>query len=175
MNRWRLLIAAGLVVVVGGSVYLRLQSHTVSVTTAQREGRVGCASVRQSFDHGQSGVWLALTARVTRLLPDAYGKYQHQRFIVACSSGLTVEIVNDVSVGRRAPVSPGDQISVRGEYIWNPEGGLIHFTHHGGSGEGGWILLRGKIYAWINLRTKTWISPVAGGKHVGYGRPGMVA
>ena len=47
-------------------------------------------------------------------------------------------------------VSPalGDHVIVHGEYIWNPEGGLIHFTHHDpqGTHEGGYIIDGGKTY-----------------------------
>jgi len=45
-------------------------------------------------------------------------------------------------------VMPGDSVIVHGEYVWNDEGGLIHFTHHdpAPAHEGGWIELRGVRY-----------------------------
>lgn len=97
--------------------------------------------------HGQAP-WTVLRGRVIRLLPDAQGRYQHQRFIVLCPSGHTVLIVNDVSIGQRASVTVGDQVAVRGEYVWNAQGGLLHFTHHDDlGGPGGWIAVGNHVYS----------------------------
>jgi hypothetical protein len=78
------------------------------------------------------------------LLPDSYGRFQHQRFILRCPFGQTVLIENDVSVGQRVPVYPGATVAVHGEFVWNSQGGLIHDTH--GGSEQGWILFQGKVY-----------------------------
>jgi Protein of unknown function (DUF3465) len=96
-------------------------------------------------------VWITVAAPVVRLLPDEYGRLQHQRFIIRCQSGQTVLIVNDVTLGQRVPVQRGAFVVVRGRYVWNSQGGLIHFTHHdSGPGTGGWILLDRRIYASLN-------------------------
>jgi len=46
------------------------------------------------------------------------------------------------------PVAEGDHVIVHGEYVWNAQGGLIHFTHHDpqGTHEGGYIEDNGKTY-----------------------------
>ena len=48
----------------------------------------------------------------------------------------------------RVPVTEGDHVIVHGEYVWNAQGGLIHFTHHDpqGTHEGGYIQDNGKTY-----------------------------
>ena len=40
------------------------------------------------------------------------------------------------------------KVKVRGEYIWNSQGGLVHFTHDARYGDhpGGWVKFRGKKY-----------------------------
>ena len=48
----------------------------------------------------------------------------------------------------RVPVASGDHVVVHGEYVWNAQGGLIHFTHHDpqGTHEAGYIQDNGKTY-----------------------------
>ena len=73
----------------------------------------------------------------------------HERFIVKLSSAdITVEIEHNVSIGARVPAAEGDHVTVHGEYVWNAQGGLIHFTHHDpqGTHEGGYIEDNGKTY-----------------------------
>jgi hypothetical protein len=145
MSRSLLVLAA--LAIAGGIVYLRLTQHGVSLQQARRETPADCSRAAVAFQRQASGVWLVVTGRVARLLPDSYGRFQHQRFILRCSSGQTILIENDISIGRRVPVHTGDVVVVRGQYIWNAQGGLLHFTHQGGPGEGGWILYRSRLYS----------------------------
>jgi hypothetical protein len=146
--RARLVIAAGAVALVVAIVLLRLQQSSGPSASKQRAAmRAACGQARQLFSAHRSNVWVAASARVSRVLPDTQGRYQHQRFVVTCASGQTILIVNDVSIGQRVPERVGDEISVRGQYVWNGQGGLIHFTHHDAQGsEGGWILDNGHVY-----------------------------
>jgi hypothetical protein len=108
---------------------------------------VGCSDAAGAYGHRRSHVWLTISAPVSRLLPDADGRLRHQRFIVRCPSGLHVLIVNDVSIGERAPVRLGESVAAHGEYVWNDLGGLVHFTHHSqGGSQNGWILAAGRVY-----------------------------
>jgi hypothetical protein len=63
-------------------------------------------------------------------------------------SAQTLLIENNVDIRKRVPLSTGDGVIVRGEYVWNDQGGLIHFTHHDPdhSHEDGWIELKGVRY-----------------------------
>jgi hypothetical protein len=129
-------------------VVVRLQEQSRLTSSERAAQSAGCSQVGPAFRAHQSGVWLALSGTVTGLLSDTDGAREHQRFVVGCADGQTVLIVNDVSIGQRAPVHVGDRVTVRGQYIWNSEGGLIHFTHHAvGSSQGGWILLGGRLYS----------------------------
>ena len=88
---------------------------------------------------------------MTRLLSDESGPSgTHQRFIVQVKgSAQTLLIENNIDVGKRVPLVTGDAVVVHGEYIWNEQGGLIHFTHHDPdhSHEGGWIESKGVRYS----------------------------
>lgn len=146
-------LLAAAVVVVAGLIALRLQAHGPTISGARSEAAAGCRDVDTAFADRTSGRWLALSATVVRLLPDSYGRYEHQRFVVRCSDGHTILIVNDISVGERAPVRVGDLVGVRGQYIWNQQGGLLHFTHRGSGDASGWILLGNRLYSLGHMET----------------------
>jgi hypothetical protein len=110
----------------------------------------GNAAIQGDFADHRSNVEVTADGQVTRLLSDEHGpEGTHQRFIVQLS-GLTqtVLIDNNVDIGRRAAVAIGDAVTVHGEYVWNDQGGLIHFTHHdpAHTHEGGWIDAKGVRY-----------------------------
>lgn len=108
------------------------------------------AAIVSDFNNHQSTVEVTADGTVVRLLPDRSSSTgSHEQFIVKLSSGnLTVEVEHNISIGARAPVKEGDHVIVHGEYIWNAQGGLIHFTHHDpqGSHEGGYIQDNGQTY-----------------------------
>ena len=85
-----------------------------------------------------------------RLLSDQTGPSgPHERFIVRLPDvALTVLIEHNLSIAPRVPVVEGEPIVARGEYVWNAQGGLLHFTHHDPdrSHEGGYVLYGGKRY-----------------------------
>ena len=108
------------------------------------------AAVERDYSQHQSTVEVTAEGVVTSLLTDDTGPSgTHQRFIIRLTGATqTVLVDNNVTVGQRAPVARDDEVIVHGEYIWNEQGGLIHFTHHdpAPSHEGGWIELRGVRY-----------------------------
>jgi uncharacterized protein DUF3465 len=108
------------------------------------------AVVARAFAEHRSQLQVTAEGSVTRLLTDDSGPSgTHQRFIVQLrSSTQTLLIENNVSIGRRVPVASGDAVIVHGEYVWNEQGGLVHFTHHdpARTHEGGWIELSGTRY-----------------------------
>ena len=110
----------------------------------------GNAAVERDYAEQRSTVEVTADGAVTRVLADDSGPSgTHQRFIIRLAgSAQTVLIENNVTIGERAPVVPGDNVIVHGEYVWNDQGGLIHFTHHdpAPAHEGGWIELRGVRY-----------------------------
>ena len=94
------------------------------------------------FDSHQSGVEVQGVGTVTRILPDDVEGGRHQRFIVRLASGQTLLIAHNIDIAPRLePLSVGDTVGFRGEYTWNDQGGVIHWTHHDPSGhhEAGWL------------------------------------
>jgi len=142
----KLWLGIALLAVAGGLVAIRLSHRPTSLAEARAASRIGCASVATAYRDHRAFLWLTLAAHAVEVLPDSFGRYQHQRFLIRCRTGQQVLIVNDVTVGQRVPVKPGDPVAVRGEYIWNRQGGLIHFTHSSAGGEQGWILQGDHVY-----------------------------
>ena len=110
----------------------------------------GNAAVERAFAAHQSGIEVTAEGAVTRLLSDATGPSgTHQRFVIRLTGGSqTVLVENNLDIGKRVPLATGDDVVVHGEYVWNAEGGLIHFTHHDPvhTHEDGWIEWKGVRY-----------------------------
>lgn len=108
------------------------------------------AAVERDYAEKRSTVEVTAQGVVTRVLADDSGPSGvHQRFIIRLAgSTQTVLVDNNLTIGQRAPVLQGTDVLVHGEYVWNDQGGLIHFTHHdpAHTHEGGWIELSGVRY-----------------------------
>jgi uncharacterized protein DUF3465 len=101
------------------------------------------AAIERDYADHRSTVEVTGQGVVTAVLADDTGPSgRHQRFIIRLAGATqTVLIDNNVDVGQRVPVSPTDEVIIHGEYVWNDQGGLIHYTHHDPAPghEGGWI------------------------------------
>jgi hypothetical protein len=93
-------------------------------------------------------VELTVRAKVIKLLPDDREGLPHERFLLGLSNGTTLLVAHDLKMAPTVPVEVGDTPIIRGEYIWNDRGGVIHWTHHSDTPrhEGGWIFLNGTRY-----------------------------
>jgi hypothetical protein len=108
------------------------------------------SAIVQDYQTHQSQVEVTADGTVVQVLPDQAGSSgPHERFIIKLTSyDLTLLVEHNLSIGTRAPVAVGDHVTVHGEYIWNSQGGLIHFTHHDPEArhEGGFIEDNGTKY-----------------------------
>ena len=97
----------------------------------------------------QSEFQVTLTGKVSLLLSDDNVGDRHQRFIVKLASGQTILVVHNIDAAPRIDkLKKNSKVQVRGEYIWNSQGGLVHFTHRAryGNHPGGWVKFKGKVY-----------------------------
>jgi hypothetical protein len=86
---------------------------------------------------------------VSQVLADDNEGDRHQRFIVELHSGQTVLILHNLDLTPRiAGLSEGDVVSFSGEYVWNDQGGMIHWTHRDPNKHHrpGWIRHNGVLY-----------------------------
>lgn len=121
---------------------LNLQSLSSGLRTEEN------SAVKQAFAQKQSHVWLEGNGIVRKLLSDDNKGARHQRFLVTVSPEQTLLFAHNIDLAPRvAELNVGDQIQFKGEYIYNPKGGIMHWTHHDPQGrQGGWIRVNGQTY-----------------------------
>lgn len=108
----------------------------------------GSATVESLFQVGRSNEFVEVSGIVQRTLSDDNEGSRHQRFIVRLSTGRTLLIAHNLDLADRVPLEVGDEVRVLGEYEWNEQGGVLHWTHHDPAGDilGGWIEHDGRRY-----------------------------
>ncbi len=109
----------------------------------------GDAVFARAFTDRTSGLEVEGEGTVQRLLGDDTSGDRHQRFIVELASGQTLLITHNIDVAPRVDaLQDGDHVTFKGEYVWNDQGGLVHWTHHDPAGihADGWIRLGDQTY-----------------------------
>jgi hypothetical protein len=108
----------------------------------------GDALVAAYRDH-QSRVEVCGSGVIAKVLRDDTQGTRHQRFIVRLPAGQTVLIAYNFDIAPHIEGLRADApIEFVGEYAWNPQGGIVHWTHHdpGGHHLAGWIQYGGRQY-----------------------------
>lgn len=106
-------------------------------------------SVDELYAAKASDVAVEDSGKVVKLLADDNKGSRHQKFLVKVASGKTLLFAHNIDLAPRIDeIQVGDEISFRGEYVYNPKGGVVHWTHHDPKGRhhAGWIKLNGKTY-----------------------------
>ena len=86
---------------------------------------------------------------VIKVLPDDTEGSRHQQFILRLDSGETILIAHNIDLAPGIPsLHKGDTVAFKGEYEWNSQGGVVHWTHHDPSGrhQAGWLRHNGIVY-----------------------------
>jgi cold shock CspA family protein len=104
-------------------------------------------AIGNAFRSSTSGVQVADTGLIVRVLPDDSVGARHQRFILRLASGQTLLIAHNIDIAPRlSDLNVGDSVEFKGEYEWNAQGGVIHWTHHDPQGKhaAGWLKHNGQ-------------------------------
>ncbi len=103
----------------------------------------------EAFAGQQSDVIVQCDLVVFKLLRDDNTGHRHQKLLARLPNhDHTVLIAHNIDLADRVPVETGETITVKGEYEYNDEGGVVHWTHHDPQRRraGGWIEHEGKRY-----------------------------
>ena len=106
-------------------------------------------AVASAFADHRSGVEVTGQGVVTRILSDDRDGSPHQRFILTLPTGQTLLIAHNIALAERIPsLRKGDAVQFKGEYEWNPQGGVVHWTHDDprGQHDAGWLKHGGRTY-----------------------------
>ena len=121
----------------------------------------GCAENGGGGNGAVADAWLAhrshlevtASGSVVRVLGLRNGPSgEHEGFLLhltgGAGRGLTVRVEDNTDLTGNFPLHPGDAVEVRGEYIYNERGGLIHWTHHDPRFRHapGYVKVDGKVY-----------------------------
>ena len=115
------------------------------LTEDNRKPNDGANTLEHLYASKANDTWVELYGQVSRLLPDDLQGSRHQKFILTIGR-QTVLVAHNIDLAKRIPVKVGDDIGVRGQYEWNQQGGVVHWTHHDPQNRhaGGWIEWQGK-------------------------------
>lgn len=106
-------------------------------------------AIGRAFKTGTSNVQVEGEGVVTRILSDDVQGSRHQRFILRLTSGQTVLITHNIDLAPRVDgLREGDSVAFNGEYVWNAQGGVVHWTHRDPQGRhfAGWLKHNGRTY-----------------------------
>ena len=107
------------------------------------------AAIVQAYERKQSDIFVEGHGAVKKLLPDDNKGSRHQKFLVTISDQQTLLFAHNIDLAERIDdLQVGDTVRFRGEYVYNPKGGVMHWTHHDPKGaiQGGWIKHKDKTY-----------------------------
>ena len=86
---------------------------------------------------------------VIKVLKDDTQGLKHQKFLLKVSENITILIAHNIDLAARVDdLHEGDVIDFKGEYIYTPKGGTVHWTHKDprGNHQAGWLKHNGKTY-----------------------------
>ena len=93
-------------------------------------------------------VEVLVNAKVYKILKYDTRGLPHERFLIKLDNNTTILIAHDIKMAPCVPLKDNMPVTIKGEYIWNSLGGVIHWTHHTDTPfhVGGYIIYNGIKY-----------------------------
>lgn len=144
----RLLFAIFLALALGACKQPDANNTQPVAITGSAVTEVSNSAVEQAFTAKLSDVQVSGKGFVIKLLADDNKDSRHQKFLVKINARQTLLFAHNIDLAPRVPLQIGDEVTFNGEYVYNPKGGVIHWTHRApqGNHEAGWVMLNGKKY-----------------------------
>ncbi len=124
-------------------------SQASGIDSVLEAKRTSDASIDSLFQANASDVQVLVRGTVTKFLADDVEGDKHQRLILKLASGKTLLIAHNIDLAGRVPNTALNKIVyANGDYEWNSEGGVVHWTHKDPDNvhAAGWIQFDGDRY-----------------------------
>ncbi|MEQ1488796.1 MAG: DUF3465 domain-containing protein [Methylotenera sp.] len=121
-----------------------IESAQVSATTGMDAG-----AIVEAYGAHRNLPQVQGSGIVTKVLKDDTKGLQHQKFLLKVSDNITILIAHNIDLAPRvADIHESDTVGFKGEYIYTPKGGTVHWTHKDPRGKhaAGWLQHNGKTY-----------------------------
>jgi hypothetical protein len=122
-------------------------------TAGQRDADTENAKIYDAWRSARSGIEVQASGAIARVLGERGGRSgPHEGFLLHLTGsggrGLTVRVESNIDIMGNFAVHDGDPAVVRGEYEYDPRGGVIHWTHRdfGGRHPAGFVEINGRLY-----------------------------
>ncbi len=140
-------------ILIGMVLLSTTSSGITSLSNISTDTLTPITTITKAFADKQSNVQVKHNGVITKILSDDTIGDRHQRMIVRLSNNQTLLITHNIDLAPRVP-NPvvGKTLIFYGEYEWNNEGGVIHWTHKDPDGKhvAGWLEYEGKQYSCID-------------------------
>jgi Protein of unknown function (DUF3465) len=117
--------------------------------STQANVEINNSALIDAFKNKKSDIFVEGSGVVKKLLADDNKGSRHQKFLVTISAEQTLLFAHNIDLAPRLDaLAVGDVVTFRGEYVYNPKGGVMHWTHKDPDGniQGGWIMHKGQKY-----------------------------
>ncbi len=125
----------------------------ISVDLPEKHMPEGQREILLALDEGKGLDFVEIKgAEVVRLLPDDNEGRRHQKWIFEIAGGHRITAIYNTSFSEAVPLEIGDIVNVGGQYIFDKNGGVIHWLHVDPKKNrpDGYVELNGKRYGEFN-------------------------
>lgn len=105
-------------------------STTSDIDSTLDQNLTPTSVVAEAFAQRTSDLQVMVRGKVVKFLPDDLEGDKHQKLIVELDNRQTLLVAHNIDLAGRLPASALDRlVYVFGEYEWNDQGGVVHWTH----------------------------------------------
>jgi Protein of unknown function (DUF3465) len=125
------------------------QAAVQTSTAPSASSSMDAGAITEAFGARRNVPQVQGSGVVTKVLKDDTKGLKHQKFLLKVSDNITILIAHNIDLAPRVEgITEGDTVAYKGEYIYTPKGGTVHWTHKDPRGhhEGGYLKHNGKTY-----------------------------
>ena len=124
-------------------------SESAVSTSAIASNSMDAGAITEAYGAQRNVPQVQGSGVVTKVLKDDTKGLKHQKFLLKVSDKITILIAHNIDLAPRVDdVNEGDVVEFKGEYIYTPKGGTVHWTHKDPRGhhQAGYLKHNGKTY-----------------------------